>query len=95
MATEPKNLWPPKPMAKTSGKTYGHRNQALKLQEPKPNPPPPIVVAVAVDEEAQQPNRRENKFFRRREFRERAKHEREKQTIKWIKKIFTGCYSIM
>jgi hypothetical protein len=89
----------PKPMAKTSGKTYGHQNQALKLQEPKPNPPPPfaVAVAVAVDEEAQQPNGRENKFFRRREFCERAKHERENKRIKWINFFFffTECYSIM
>ena len=40
-------------MAKTSRKTHGHQNLALKLQEPTG------THAVAVDEEAQQPNRRE------------------------------------
>jgi hypothetical protein len=45
-------------MAKTSGKTHGHRNLALKLQEPTGT----HAVAVAVDEEAQQPNRREQIF---------------------------------
>jgi hypothetical protein len=50
----------PKPMAKTSRKNHGHRNLALKLQEPTGTHA--HAVAVAIDEEAQQPNRREQIF---------------------------------
>jgi hypothetical protein len=81
-------------MAKTSGKTHGHRNLALKLQEPTEPMPLPLPLMRRPSNPTG-----ERKFFRRkssvREFCERAEHEREKQTIKWIKKLFTQCYSIM